>query len=534
MSDSGVLLQVSNVSRRFGGLQALDGVSFDVRRGEILALIGPNGAGKSTMLNVISGFIAPDQGEVVFKGERIDRLAPPQVSLRGLVRTFQTAEVLRSLTVCENVMAAGVPRSGSGILDGLLGRSRRAAGALREKALEQLAVVGMTHLADVPATQLTAGQQRLLAAARALATGAELLILDEPAAGLNTVEKNTLVEVVLRIRERGTTVVFVEHDLGFVGQLAERMVVLDHGRMIARGLPEAVRSNLAVVDAYLGNTDVAAAPRSAALHVTATVLVSLESVSVRYDSLSALASVSLEVRRGEIVALIGANGAGKSTLLKAIAGVVPLHGGAVRFDGADLAPVAMESRTALGIGLAPEGRALFPALTVRDNLLLGRYAQVRRAGLLHMLRPHGQAARDMREALDEVLRFFPRLNERIDQQAGTLSGGEGQMLAIARALMGRPRLLMLDEPSFGLAPQAAREILESLPRLAELGIAVLMVEQNARSALQVADRAYILVNGQLVAQGRSRDLLQSRDITQAYLGWGGEARTDTSSAVAAR
>ena len=524
MTRGEVLLEVREVSRRFGGLQALDAVSFDVRRGEILALIGPNGAGKSTLLNVISGAVPANSGEVHFKGERIDRLPAEQVNRRGLVRTFQGAEVLRGLSVRENVMAAGVAKSGSGVLDGLLGfgRAPRVRQQLREEALKQLQVVGLDHLADAPSTQLTAGQQRLLAVARALATGAELLILDEPGAGLNTVEKNLLVEVILRIRQRGSTVVFVEHDLGFVGRLAERMVVLDHGRMIARGLPDEVRADPAVIEAYLGNTDVAATVRPAATASIAPQLLGIDGLAVRYDGLTALDQVSLEVRQGEIVALIGANGAGKSSLLKAIAGAEPPAAGRLQFGGVDLAGVPLEARAGLGISLAPEGRALFPALSVRDNLLVGRYAQVRKSGLANLLWPMGRAAAELDEVLEEVLRFFPRLRERLHQQAGTLSGGEGQMLAIGRALMNRPKLLMLDEPSFGLAPQVSREILESLPRLTQLGVTVLMVEQNARSALQVADRAYILVNGRLVAQGSSRELLERPDIAQAYLGWEGD------------
>ena len=170
---------------------------------------------------------------------------------------------------------------------------------------------------------------------------------------------------------------------------------------------------------------------------------------------------------------------------------------------------------------------------MRDNLLVGRYAQVRKAGFLEVLWPFGKARSEMAEVLEEVLRLFPRLRERLDQQAGTLSGGESQMLAIGRALMNRPRLLMLDEPSFGLAPQVAREILELLPRLTELGVTVLMVEQNARSALQVADRAYILVNGSVVAHGTGRELLDRPDISEAYLGWDGADAPALASPLAA-
>ncbi|WP_082702168.1 ATP-binding cassette domain-containing protein [Pseudacidovorax intermedius] len=532
MNKEDILLDVQGVSRRFGGLKALSDVAFDVRRGEILALIGPNGAGKSTLLSVVAGSLKADAGTVTFKGERIDGLAAEQVNRRGLVRTFQGAEVLRQMTVLENVMAAGVAQAQSGLLAGLLGIGRAAEAGRRLAAtgLEKLQVVGLGQLANANAALLTAGQQRLLSIARALATGAELLILDEPAAGLNTLEKRVLAEVILRIRAAGTTVVFVEHDLAFVSRLAERMVVLNHGRVIAKGVPDAVRTDPAVVEAYLGNTELRAARAGAEPARARPVVLAVDGLRLRYGGLTALDGVDIEVGEGEIVALIGANGAGKSTLLNAIAGTEKPEGGMLRFAGRDLAPLGKEARTGAGISLAPEGRALFPALTVQDNLLMGRYARMRQSGVTQLLWPRGAARAELDAVMEEVLDFFPRLRERLHQQAGTLSGGEQQMLAIGRALMNRPTLLMLDEPSFGLAPQVSREILGSLARLAARGMTVLLVEQNARSALQVADRTYILVNGRIVAEGPSEALLSRPDITQAYLGWEsgpGSAQEDT-------
>ncbi|WP_304308436.1 ATP-binding cassette domain-containing protein [Pseudacidovorax intermedius] len=527
MNNGNILLDVKDVNRRFGGLQALGGVSFDVRRGEILALIGPNGAGKSTLLSVVAGAIRADTGTVTFKGERIDGLAAEQVNRRGLVRTFQGAEVLRQMTVLENVMAAGVSHAQSGILSGMLGFGRAAevGRQLSTTGMEKLQVVGLERLANANAALLTAGQQRLLSIARALATGAELLILDEPAAGLNTLEKRVLAEVITRIRAKGATVVFVEHDLAFVSQLAERMVVLHHGRVIAKGVPEEVREDPAVIEAYLGNTELNAARAAVEPVGDRPVVLTVGDLRLRYGGLTALDGVRIEVREGEIVALIGANGAGKSTLLNAIAGTEKPQGGTITFGGKDLAPLGKEARTGAGISLAPEGRALFAALTVHDNLLMGRYARVRQSGVTQLLWPRGSARAELDAVLEEVLDFFPRLRERLHQQAGTLSGGEQQMLAIGRALMNRPTMLMLDEPSFGLAPQVSREILGSLVRLAAQGMTVLLVEQNARSALQVADRAYILVNGRIVADGPSQALLNRPDITQAYLGWESEPRS---------
>ncbi len=525
MSEAETLLRVRGVSMRFGGLQALEDVSFDVKRGEILALIGPNGAGKSTLLNIISGALVPTAGETHFRGERLNGLGADKVNARGLVRTFQGAEILRNMSVRENVVTAGVARCGAGIAAGLLGfgPSRRALAALSGEADAHLETVGLTTLADASAATLGAGQQRLLAVARALATGAELIILDEPGAGLNATEKAFLAEVIAGLRAGGKTVLFVEHDLGLVGRLAERMVVLDHGRVIAAGLPEAVRADLKVIEAYLGNTEIVAdsKPVSEVATGQGAPLLGIEHLSVRYDGSLALDDVSISVSPGEIVALVGANGAGKSTLLKAIAGAVPAAAGHIALGGRDLGPLAAADRVSLGLSLAPEGRALFGSLSVFDNLIIGRFGRRRAAGLRELIAPSAAEREAAREALELVYGYFPKLRQRAAQAAGTLSGGEGQMLAIGRALMNRPRLLMLDEPSFGLAPQVSREILEALPRLAVGGVAILLVEQNARAALQVSARGYVLVNGRIAAGGRSRALLDDPQIARTYLGWDG-------------
>jgi branched-chain amino acid transport system ATP-binding protein len=524
------VLEIAGLSHRFAGLQALREVTFEVREREIVALIGPNGAGKTTLLNVIAGALRPTAGSVRLRGRAIEGWPPHAVSRAGIARTFQSLELFGSLTVRENVMAGGVAHGRTGMVPSLLGwrSARRERQRLAAAADDALHLVGLARWADAPASVLPAGNRRLLAIARALATGAEVLLLDEPGAGLNQAEKAELAALVGSLPGRGKTLIFVEHDMGLVGQLAHRIVVLDHGERIATGTPEAVRRDPRVVEAYLGEGPPPARPRpgagpaetrAAPDGAPAEALLRVTGLEVSYGGLRALQGVSLEVRPGEIVALVGANGAGKSTLLRAISRIVPPTAGEIRFAGRPLGTLEPEAVVRAGVSHVPEGRELFPSLTVWDNLTLGRYARFageKRLGL-GALR-YRRAAPEIRALADEVFALFPVLGERRRQLAGTLSGGEGQMLAIGRALMSSPRLLMLDEPSLGLAPQLVREILGRLATLREDGLTILLVEQNARAALGIADRGYVLETGRVVASGTGEALAADPEIARAYLG----------------
>ncbi|KEA64451.1 Branched-chain amino acid transport ATP-binding protein LivF [Marinobacterium lacunae] len=518
MNNKKVLLEVKDVDLSFGGLSVLNKVSFDVRGGEILALIGPNGAGKSSILNVITGFYTPNAGQVLLEGKNLVGMSADKIVDKGVVRTFQAAEILFELNVRENVVAASMKEmklfAGAIGMGWKYGRPSRS-GELADQCLE---LVGLGDVAERSAAQLTAGQQRLLAAARALATGAEILFLDEPGAGLNHIEKELLVNAILRIRKSGVTVVFVEHDLTFVSKLAERIVVLNYGQVLAKGEAEAVRTDPKVIDAYLGNTEINRR-RDNRSERSNRRLLTAANLSASHGAVQALEDVSLHVDEGEIVSLIGANGAGKSTLLGCISGRYRPSQGTLEFAGRSLRGIAADKRPGLGIALAPEGRSLFGSLTVEENLMMGYFSQLRRSGLSQLIAPRGEHHRAMLEVMEEVMTFFPKLRQRRHQQAGTLSGGEGQMVNIARALMSRPQLLMLDEPSFGLAPQVTREILESLPDLTRKGVSILIIEQNAKAALQMSDRGYVLVNGSIVAEGQSNALLERADINEAFLGW---------------
>ncbi|MER7859851.1 ABC transporter ATP-binding protein [Amycolatopsis sp. WAC 04197] len=231
-------------------------------------------------------------------------------------------------------------------------------------------------------------------------------------------------------------------------------------------------------------------------------LLEVQDINVHYGKIAALKGMSIEVGEGEIVSLIGANGAGKTTTLKTISGLRPLTSGRILFDGQDISKTPGHKRVELGIGQSPEGRGVFPGMTVQENLLMGAYTR----------------KDDLKADLDEVYELFPRLNERKTQFGGTMSGGEQQMIAIGRALMTKPKVLLLDEPSMGLAPMLIAQIFDIIREINKRGTTVLLVEQNAQQALKLSDRAYVLETGEVVKSARGAELLDDPQVRAAYLG----------------
>lgn len=237
----------------------------------------------------------------------------------------------------------------------------------------------------------------------------------------------------------------------------------------------------------------------------------IKDLRVFYGKIEAIKGISVVVNQGEIVTLIGANGAGKTTTLKTISGLRPITSGSITFDGQDISKMPAHERVALGISQAPEGRGIFPGMSVLENLEIGKYFRKDRR-------------HEMKEDLEKVYHLFPRLKERAFQAGGTLSGGEQQMLAIGRALMARPKVLLLDEPSMGLAPMMIANIFKIITEInTELGTTILLVEQNAQQALQRAHRAYVLETGKVVKEAKASDLLNDPDVRAAYLGTGATA-----------
>ena len=233
-------------------------------------------------------------------------------------------------------------------------------------------------------------------------------------------------------------------------------------------------------------------------------LLELENVTLLYGRIQALHGISLTVDQGEIVALIGANGAGKTTTMRAISGLRPVARGAIRFEGRDITKLRADLRVVRGVSQSPEGRGIFPGMTVRENLEMGAYTRRNRA--------------EISQDLERVFGLFPRMQERQKQVGGTLSGGEQQMLAVGRALMSRPKLLLLDEPSMGLAPMLIQQIFDIVVEINQQGTTVLLVEQNAQQALSRAHRAYVLETGRIVKSGTGAELLHDPAVKDAYLG----------------
>ncbi len=453
-------LRVENLGVAFGGVRAVAGVGFVAPAGAITGIIGPNGAGKTTLLNAITGFVHPDTGAVQADGV--------------VARTFQTAQMPGTMTVLDCVR--------TGLLAGRW--HGRADPALATALLD---LVGYTGPTQTACSLLPHPDRRLVEIARALATRPAVLLLDEPAAGLDAADTARLAPALQAVGGAGIAVVLVEHDMDLVMGVCDRLVVLDAGRRIAEGTPEDIRHDPAVRAAYLG--DGAARPTRPATLPGAPVL-TLAGVQAAYGDVAVLRDVALEVRRGEMVALLGPNGAGKSTLMRVLSGLLRPVRGQIMFDGHDLAHAAAHQVAAQGLVLVPEGRQVFPGLSVRDNMRLGATTR-----------------RDFDPAeITAMLDRFPRLRPLLDRNAGLLSGGEQQMLALARGLLARPTLLLLDEPSLGLAPAVTAELFDALSRLRDEGLTLLLVDQRADLALPLADRCAVLTGGRIGQVGRAADM----------------------------
>jgi len=545
------ILETEGLTKRFGSLVANDQLSVTVEKDTIHGIMGPNGSGKSTFFNTVSGFYRPDGGTVRFDGEDVTGWKPDEIARRGLARTFQIPSPFEDLTVEENMLAVFTGGLRSGV---------RVPEEKRSRAAELLELLEIDHVADQEAGGISGGQEKLLELGRILMLEPACVMLDEPTAGVNPSLRNRLLDHLETLNDRGTTFVIIEHDMRVIADVCDRVTVFNQGQVIVEGDFESVTSDERVRDAYLGGAaehdasletligeesnasdpagtgvaDAAAGPASPggadavpaggageAIAATATAtggatalsgvgaepdgeawLVGEDLVS-GYGNHRVVDGVSMESRDG-VTCIFGPNGSGKSTLLKTLAGVVPAWEGTVTHRGDDVTHNRPAENVHRGVTMLPQDGGIFGDLTVRENLLLGGYTVA------------DGAVRE--ERLDEVLAAFPELEDKLDERGRSLSGGQQMMLSYGRAMMTGAEVYLLDEPSSGLAPSLIDQVFEMTRRLVSSGAQVILIEQNVREALRIADYVYILAQGQLQFEGTPATLTDEDDLVELYLG----------------
>ncbi|MBI5129525.1 MAG: ATP-binding cassette domain-containing protein [Rhodopseudomonas palustris] len=495
-SDKGAL-EVGGIGISFGGIRAASQVSFTAEPGKVTSVIGPNGAGKTTVLNMIGGFYKPDAGSIRLGGQELAGAPAWKVARAGIGRTYQTTKLFETMSVRDNVLIA----MRRGRLGSMLAFAANAADEAAAEAL--IDFVGYRGPIATAAGDLPHVDRRLVEIARALAMRPRVLLLDEPAAGLMAADKDALSGLLRRIADLGIAVILVEHDMRLVMGISDHVVVLDAGTPIAAGTANVIRRDPKVLAAYLGGAEMRARGRDVPWDGSRDAVLDVIDLVAGYGAAPVLQKVNLQVRPGEMVALIGANGAGKSTMMRALSGLLRPVQGDVILNDERIEAIEAHRIAARGLALVPEGRQVFAELSVYDNLELGA---------------NTRSNVDYAAEIEAVLTRFPRLRERLDSRAGLLSGGEQQMLAIARGMMAKPRILLLDEPSLGLAPAMINELYDVLADLRDEGITILLVDQIAVLALAVADRGYVIDSGTIVRDDSAAALASDPDVEAAYLG----------------
>jgi len=497
--ERGAVLEVDGLSKHFGGIRAVSNASLRIASGQIHALIGPNGAGKTTLFNLVSGLYPADEGNVSLNGLPLAALQPDNICQHGLARSFQITNLFRTLPVYENLRLSLQARH-PGRFN--IWRDIDSYSEVHAETAELMRFLGLEGIETVEGGELSYGGQRLVDLGIALGSKPQVLLLDEPLAGLAAAERDRVSNLIKNIAA-SIPVLIVEHDIDRVLGFSHRVTVMNQGEVLMAGTPEDIRNDARVQRIYTGTGTPPVTGRSADV-AREKQLLAVDKVNTFYGKSHILNDVSLDVREGEIVALLGRNGAGKSTLLKSLAGLVPPASGRVDFADQAIAGMPAHEIARLGVGYVPQGRGLFAGMSVADNLALGRLARA----------TDGAGGVVWDEAT--VFAHFPRLKERIGVHADYLSGGEQQMAAVARALSGNVRLLLLDEPFEGLAPAVVQELFTVFDQLRR-HCSIVIVEHNLDLVLALADRVFVLERGAVFHTGPAEPLLTDLDYRKKIL-----------------
>ncbi|WP_198418246.1 ATP-binding cassette domain-containing protein [Cryobacterium sp. TMS1-20-1] len=476
------LLLVDGLEVRFGGLRALEKIDLAIMAGEVVCVIGPNGAGKTTFMNVLSGLLPKRSisGRIEYKGAQLPVGRATHRHRLGIARTFQHAELFSDLTVLQNVF----------------GSMRRLNDAQIKAAWSLLADLDLLDVANSFPGDLPFGMRKRVDLARALFSAPQLLLMDEPFGGLDDHERSVMISTIKRLSDSGLTMVVIDHVLDDLRAVADRFIAFDFGTILAAGSPTEVLNDERVRAAYLGGGDVRDEKESDQRE-EASDLITLNNVSYSYGSVIAVESLHIGIKSGRINGIVGANGAGKSTTGKLIHGLLsPVSGDRI---------VAGDGKT-LRISLVPEGRALFNSLSVTENLEVAGYA----AGL---------SRTEIKAQLERWSSWLPdRVASRMGASAGALSGGEQQMVAIARALMAKPDVIILDEPALGLAPTLVDEVYARIADLARAGMTVVLLEQLLARAVATCDSVVVVRDGRVQLTGSRTDPNFESLAEEAYFG----------------
>lgn len=502
------LLSVKGLSKHYGGVRAVDEIDLSLPQRAVLGVIGPNGAGKSTLIGLLSGALHPTEGTIQYDGLDITGTPAAERARRGIGRTYQIPRPFLNMSVRENLLAARYS------LHSWI--AHRQAVAESDLILEQ---TGLANVADLPAHALPLLRRKRLEVARALALKPRLLLLDEVGAGLVDSEVSELIELIQSLSREVEGVIIVEHVLRVVRECCATLVVVNFGRKMAEGPTAEVLASEQVAAIYLGTAHAKATPgappavapglrelvseQAAQTRSQGAPLLELRDVHAGYGLARVLRGVSLGVRKGQAVALLGTNGAGKSTLASVISGLIRPTAGEVRIDGADCTALAPHVIARLGVSQCMEGRRIFAPLSVEENLLVA-------TGSI--------GAAERRRRLELVYGLFPVLRERSRQGGTLMSGGQQQMLAIGRALMSRPRLIVFDEISLGLAPVVMDQLYAALATLHSAGLTMLIIEQDVQRALDLVDEVHVLERGRIALSGTAAQVRNNPLLRHLYIG----------------